>query len=79
MFNIYNCLCGHGENCYNCSSLISKEDLNKDQQIKDLQYLLQRIYDVAEDTMGTPGVPGSALLNMKWICKLAARGLGKED
>lgn len=40
---------------------------------------LEDIYKSADEAMGEPNMPAKALMSLRWIKKLAKRGLGESD
>lgn len=66
------CLCGHGESCNIC---------NPDPRIAELEKLVQEIDKTAENAMNEAHdmVGARMLMSLRWIRKLAARALGKDD
>lgn len=70
------CLCGHGESCQYCSFIAPP---TKDKRVDELEEVLRKISATALDTMGEAGVPGKALMGLRWIRKQVSNALGEAD
>ncbi len=52
---------------------------DKDDEIAALRKVLKQVDDTIYDAMGEAGVPGKALLSMKWARKLILLASGQPD
>ena len=54
-------------------------DLSDKEKLERMRKALEDIFQTADDTMFDPAMGGRALLSLRWIKKLARRGLGDLD
>ena len=61
------------------STKVWTADMSESDKLAKAEKALEDIYKTADEAMGEPNMPGGVLLTLRWIKKLADRGLGKSD
>lgn len=54
-------------------------DMSDSDELAKMEKALEDIYKSADEAMGEPNTGARALMTLRWIKKLAKRGLGESD
>lgn len=54
-------------------------EMSDKEELEQMKKALEDIFKSADDAMGEPNTGARALMTLRWIKKLAKRGLGESD
>lgn len=54
-------------------------EMSDKEEFEQMKKALEDIFKSADDAMGEPNTGAKALMTLRWIKKLAKRGLGESD